>query len=125
MYPGWVEKYHTKGTSVKRINNTYYLYSVTSKRVKDKKYPVTTQKYIGKITEEGLIEAEKIVFFPGVDRIMSLGDETKVLNTSDKEILNKIYVIKNGENFCCGKLTNKEIQVIKKYYKYENGKIWR
>ena len=46
MYPEWVEKQHKKGTSIKVINGNYYLYKVTSKRVKEKPYPVSIQQYL-------------------------------------------------------------------------------
>ncbi|MCM1130970.1 MAG: hypothetical protein NC310_07230 [Roseburia sp.] len=124
MYPEWVMKQHKKGTSIKVINGSYYLYSVTSKRVKGKVYPVSFQKYIGKITEKGLIEPNKISFVPAFDEIVMLGKEDDI-NGKDKEILNKIPAIKHEEIYFVGKLTNKEIKLIEKYYNYENGKIWR
>lgn len=51
IYPDWVEKQHVKGTSIKQIRDNYYLYSVTSHYSKEKGYPVSEQRYIGKITE--------------------------------------------------------------------------
>lgn len=123
MYPDWVEKYHTKGTSIKLINGTYYLYNVTSKRVKDKAYPVSIQKYIGKITKEGLIEPEKISFIPSVDNIVILGNIVDVDN-KDKAILSDIAAIEHNNYYYCGKLSNKEINTIKKYFNYDEGKIW-
>lgn len=124
MYPEWVLKYHSKGTSIKEIKGNYYLYKVTSKRVKGKLYPVSIQKYVGKITEKGIIKPEKIAFIPGVDNIVKLGKITEC-SKKDKEILNEVSVIEKEENYYAGKLTSKEIEIIKKYYNYENGKIWR
>lgn len=124
MYPKWVVKYHTKGTSIKVINGSYYLYSVTSKRVKGKNYPVSFQKYIGKITEDGLIEPAKISFIPGFDEICYLGIEDDIID-KDKELLNKIPAIRQSDVYFVGKLGNKEIKLIEKYYNYENGKVWR
>jgi len=53
-YPDWVNAYKEKGTSIKRVGNSYYLYKSTSKRIKGKKYPQPVQKFIGIITEEGV-----------------------------------------------------------------------
>ena len=46
-YPDWVQKYRTKGTTVKKKGDSYYLYKRTSRRVKGKKYPqpVDTWEY--------------------------------------------------------------------------------
>ena len=56
-YPEWVYKFKTKGTTVKKVGNRYYLYETTSKRVPGKKYPQPIEKYIGAIDEEkGLIK---------------------------------------------------------------------
>lgn len=54
IYPEWVQKQRTKGTTVKKVGNNYYLYQHTSKRVPEKKYPVPVDTYIGKITPNGI-----------------------------------------------------------------------
>ena len=36
-YPDWVQKHRTKGTTVKKRGDSYYLYKRTSRRVKGKK----------------------------------------------------------------------------------------
>lgn len=59
IYPDWVQKYRTRGTTVKKKNNCYYLYKRTSKRVPGKKYPQPVDTYIGVITEDGIVYAEK------------------------------------------------------------------
>ena len=124
MYPEWVEKQHKKGTSIKVINGNYYLYKVTSKRVKEKPYPVSIQQYLGRITKKGLIRPTKISFLPGIDEITYLGKEEDIQG-KDKEKLNKIPAIKQGEIYYVGKIKSKEEEMIKKYYHYEKGKIWR
>lgn len=58
-YPEWVQKYRTRGTTVKKKGDAYYLYKRTSKRVPGKKYPQPVDTYIGIITPEGLIESNK------------------------------------------------------------------
>lgn len=45
-YPDWVQKYRTKGTTVKKKGDSYYLYKRTSRRVKGKKYPQPVDTYI-------------------------------------------------------------------------------
>lgn len=54
VYPDWVQKQKTTGTTVKRVGNNYYLYKHSSKRVRGKKNPVPVDTYIGKITPDGI-----------------------------------------------------------------------
>lgn len=54
VYPDWVQKQKTTGTTVKKVGNNYYLYKHSSKRVPGKKNPVPADTYIGKITPEGI-----------------------------------------------------------------------
>lgn len=61
MIPEWAEKYRKPGTTIKKIGNGYYLYSATSKVVEGKKYPVSVQNYLGRITEDGLVDARKYI----------------------------------------------------------------
>lgn len=58
-YPDWVQKYRTRGTTVKKKGDAYYLYKRTSRRVKGKKYPQPVDTYIGVITPEGVIQSNK------------------------------------------------------------------
>ena len=58
-YPDWVQKYRTRGKTVKKKGDAYYLYQRTSKRVPGKKYPQPVDTYIGIITPEGIIESNK------------------------------------------------------------------
>lgn len=58
-YPEWVQAHRTKGTTVKKVGNTYYLYKRTSKRVPGKKYPQPVDTYIGIITPDGVIERKR------------------------------------------------------------------
>lgn len=57
VYPEWVRQYKTKGTVIKKVNDSYYLYKRTSKRVEGKKYPQAVDKYIGVITKDGVKNA--------------------------------------------------------------------
>lgn len=125
MYPEWVLKYHVKGTTIKKINDKYYLYKATSKYVKEKGYPVSIQKYIGRITEDGLIEPDRISFTPGVDKIVLASTLVRDIDEKDKNILDKIAVMNVESMLYIGKITQKEIKVLEKYFKIENFRIWR
>ena len=59
VYPEWVQQYRKKGTTVKKVGNTYYLYKRTSKRVPGKKYPQPVDTYIGIITPDGSVERKR------------------------------------------------------------------
>ncbi len=59
VYPDWVQEYRTKGTTVKKRGETYYLYKRTSRRVPGKKYPQPVDTYIGVITPEGVVKSNK------------------------------------------------------------------
>ena len=53
-YPDYVKRFRPKGTIVKKIKDTYYVYNATSKRVPGKSYPVQVVGGIaGKIDEKG------------------------------------------------------------------------
>ena len=58
-YPDWVQKYRTRGKTVKKKGDAYYLYKRTSKRVPGKKYPQPVDTYIGVITPNGIVESDK------------------------------------------------------------------
>lgn len=59
VYPQWVQEYRTRGMTVKKVGNAYYLYKHTSRRVPGKKYPQPVDTYVGIITPEGVIESKK------------------------------------------------------------------
>lgn len=59
VYPDWVQEYRTKGTTVKKKGETYYLYKRTSRRVPGKKYPQPVDTYIGVITPKGVVKSDK------------------------------------------------------------------
>ena len=58
-YPDWVKKFRTKGTAIKKVGNSYYLYKHSSKRVPGKKYPQAVDTYIGLITPDGVVKKSK------------------------------------------------------------------
>ena len=123
IYPDWVEKEHVKGTSIKQIGDNYYLYECTSKKVKGKSYPVSIQRYIGKITQEGLIKPETISFIPLKDNLVQLRDEFDLsdIEKADREILEHVCLLKLSSIYYIGKLDNKTMKVLNKYFDIEEG----
>ena len=59
VYPDWVQQYRTRGTTIKKVGTSYYLYKRTSRRVPGKKYPQPVDTYVGLITPEGVIEGKR------------------------------------------------------------------
>lgn len=125
-YPNWVEKHHIAGTSIKQIGDNYYLYSVTSKTVKDKPYPVSIQKYIGKITKEGLIKPESISFTPSRDKLGLLKDciSLEKFTVKEKEIIGNLPVLIANGNYYTGKVTGKVEKILVKHLNYKDGVIY-
>lgn len=124
-YPSWVEKHHTKGTSIKQIGNNYYLYSVTSKYDKNKGYPVSIQKYIGTITPDGLVKPETISFTPGKDKISTFKDifDISKYSMKDRLLIENIPIIVINNCFYTGNISNKQISIINKHFFYNEGVI--
>ena len=125
IYPDWVEKEHVKGTSIKQIGENYYLYECTSKNVRGKSYPVSIQRYIGKITPEGLIKPETISFIPEKDNLVQLRDEFDLsdIEKADKDILEHVCLLKLSSICYIGKLDNKTMKVLNKYFDVEEGAL--
>lgn len=123
IYPDWVEKEHIRGTSIKQIGENYYLYECTSKNVRGKSYPVSIQRYIGKITPEGLIKPETISFIPLKDNILQLRDEFDLsdIEKADKDILEHVCLLKLSSIYYIGKLDNKTMKVLNKYFDVTEG----
>ena len=60
-HPEWVLKHKRKGTELRFIKGTYYLYEVSSKWNREKKRAQKiTGKLLGKITPEGFIQSPKL-----------------------------------------------------------------
>ena len=123
IYPDWVEKEHVNGTSIKQIGENYYLYECTSKKVIGKSYPVSIQRYIGKITPEGLIKPETISFIPLKDNLLQLRDEFDLsdIEKADREILEHVCLLKLSSIYYIGKIDNKTMKVLNKYFDVEEG----
>ncbi len=110
-YPDWVNSYKTKGTSIKKVGNNYYLYKTTSHRVPGKKYPQTVSEYIGIITEDGVKETgnkvvqseEVIVREYGMTKVvLTLLEKTSscyALGGEDRALLLRLLSIVSPESY--------------------------
>ncbi len=59
-HPDWVLKQKRKRTDIRKIGNNFYLYKVTSVWDKEKRRAKKiTEKFLGTITHEGLIEPKQ------------------------------------------------------------------
>lgn len=84
IYPDWVQKQKTTGTTVKKVGNNYYLYKHSSKRVPGKKNPVPVDTYIGKITPDGIEKSG-----------------SKKVDTNDIEVFVKEYGFSRSVELLC------------------------
>ena len=65
QYPDWVEKYRSKGHTIRKVRDGYGLYKCTSVYVPGAKYPKSVQEYLGMITEEdGFIPKKAVADHP-------------------------------------------------------------
>lgn len=61
-YPDYIKQCRPKGTIIKKVNDTYYAYYATSKRVPGKSYPVQViQGLAGKIDKNGFHQLSSAV----------------------------------------------------------------
>ena len=69
-YPEWVEKQRRPGTNISCIRGKYYLYEATSVWNKEKgRAQKKTGKYLGRITEDGLIPPKEKKKIDSIDKI--------------------------------------------------------
>jgi hypothetical protein len=104
--PEEILKHKPNKTTIKVIGNTYFLYSVSSKRVKGIKHPISNQTYIGTINENGvhyknkqISEDKTIVKEYGFSRFCELyfinfqGELKKVLKSKAEHLFK--YIVSN------------------------------
>ena len=95
-HPDWVLKQKRKGTEVRKIGNNFYLYKVTSVWDKEKKRArKSTEKFLGTITQDGLIKPKKERLIESIDNVSvkEFGAANFVLDMNEdiKESLKDIY----------------------------------
>ena len=118
MYPEWVLKHKKPGTTVKQIGKNYYLYYATSHRESGKKYPVSSQTYIGKITEQGVI-SERVSISVGDTEAAFLSDLIPDLS----EEFSKIIALKIKKEWVLTKTDKKHIKKLEKKGIIKDGKV--
>ena len=90
--PEWIEKHKKKGIEIRQINQKYYAYARHSIWDPCKKKPKTiTDKYLGKVTPEGIIapKHEKIVSNLSKSSIKEFG-ATRLMSYLSKDILKEL-----------------------------------
>lgn len=98
-YPDFVKEFRPQGTIVKRVNDTYYAYYATSKRVPGKKYPVQVIKGLaGKIDESGFHELSRNVVDTQHVVIRECGFTNFLLKFEDEYISRRTGPIKERRN---------------------------
>ena len=80
VYPDWVQAYRSRGTTIKKKGDSYYLYKRTSRRVPGKKWPQPVDTYIGVITPDGIVEAGKVQVPKGDIEVAEFGFSKTVLS---------------------------------------------
>lgn len=126
VYPDWVLAQKRPGTTIREVKGKYYLYTATSKYVKGKKYPVTIQKYVGKITKDGLIEPDKISFIPTKDNLALLKDVMPLdsYNDADLALIENLPVLIIDRVIYTGKISSKIEKILMKHLDYREGVIY-
>lgn len=97
-HPDWVLKYKAKGTEIRKLGNHYYLYKIRSEWDKDKKRAKKiTEKFLGKITEEGLIKPkhERIIESHKNISVKEYGASRFITNESEDIIQNLKEIFPN------------------------------
>ena len=126
VYPDWVLAQKRPGTTIREVKGKYYLYTATSKYVKGKKYPVTIQKYVGKITKDGLIEPERVSFIPTKDNLALLKDVMPLdsYNDADLALIENLPVLIIDRVIYTGKISSKIEKILMKHLDYREGVIY-
>lgn len=86
-YPDYVRKFRPKGTIIKKVNDTYYAYYATSKRVPDKKYPVQVIKGLaGKVDKYGFHPLSRALLDTGHVVVRECGFTNFLLKFEDEYV---------------------------------------
>lgn len=118
MLPEWVLKHKRPGTTVKKIGNNYYLYNAASKWNPEKGYPESVQTYIGKITENGVVN-ERVSIIVGRTEACLL---SKLIEGLPDDLKNLI-VLKVKDEWLYTKADEGQTKQLKERGLYDNGKV--
>lgn len=118
MIPEWVMKYRVPGTTVKQIGKNYYLYLATSQRRPDKKYPVSIQTYVGKITPDGVV-SERVSIKVGNTEARKLSEVRPGIPPEYREVI----VLKVKKEWLFTKTDQKIITALEERGIYRDGKV--
>lgn len=124
MYPDWVEKVRKEHhVSVKKSREFYYAYKCTTKMVNGEK--ISSQTYVGRITENGLIPAITLSITPLKTEASTIGNVFNLDKIPDDErkIIKDVIIIKSRKKWYLCKITDKQEEIINKYNTSENGEI--
>ena len=127
--PNWVLKQKRKGTQPVQIGNNYYLYKITSRWDPKKKRAVkVTQKYLGKITKEGIIPPKHIRVREAYKHVLvkEYGASSFILSISQDiiEKLKEVFPYDWKELFCLALFRLIERSPLKRMgFYYENSHI--
>lgn len=98
-YPDYVKENRPKGTIVKRVNDTYYAYYATSKRVPGKTYPVQEIKGLaGKIDRNGFHPLSRAVVDTEHVTIRECGFTNFLLKFEEEYVSRRKEPIKERKN---------------------------
>ena len=119
MYPDWATKYKRQGTILRKKNNdSYLLFSAHSERQKGKKYPVLVQEeLIGTITKDGIsynitrnIDITNIIIIS-----FSSTEIYKLIDVIDQNEFKDVLLLKIKNKYFFSYLSEKQINILKKY----------
>ena len=119
MYPDWATKYKRQGTILRKKNNdSYLLFSAHSERQKGKKYPVLVQEeLIGTITKDGIsynitrnIDITNIIIIS-----FSSTEIYKTIDVIDQNEFKDVLLLKIKNKYFFSYLSEKQINILKKY----------
>lgn len=119
MYPDWATKYKRPGTILRKKNdNSYLLLSAHSERQKGKKYPVLVQEeLIGTITKDGIsynitrnIDITNIIIIS-----FSSTEIYKLIDVIDQNEFKDVLLLKIKNKYFFSCLSEKQINILKKY----------
>ncbi len=118
MLHEWVQKFKRPGTTVKKIGNNYYLYRATSKWNPEKRRPESIQTYIGKITEDGIVNERVSIAVNKTETCLL----SKLIEGLPDDLGNLIVLKIKGE-WLYTKTDEEKIKQLKTRGIYDNGKV--